>query len=60
MRQQGLKKRQIPKVIQLYQEGRTLTEVGLRFGVSQGVIRRVLEAHGIPRRRRGPRSAIAS
>jgi uncharacterized protein (DUF433 family) len=52
-RPQGTKRARA--IIEAYQSGMTLAEVGAQYGVNAGTIYKVLINHGIPRRHQGPR-----
>ncbi|GAB3805612.1 hypothetical protein GCM10028798_27770 [Humibacter antri] len=55
LRQRGLAAVDTPEAVRLYESGRTLIEVGLRFGVSQQAVRRAVAAEGVEIRPRGRR-----
>lgn len=55
MRTRGLAEEDIPEAVRLYESGMNMIEVGLRFGVSQGVAKRTVAAAGTTIRPRGRR-----
>lgn len=55
LRRRGLASTDVPEATALYRQGLTLLEVGRRFGVSQGAVRRALHSSGVTIRPRGPR-----
>ncbi len=48
MRTRGLAEEDIPEAVRLYESGMNMMEVGLRFGVSQGVAKRTWLQQGRP------------
>ncbi len=61
IRGKGVAREDHAEVVSLYKGGATLVEVGLKFGVSQQTIRRVLASQGVTIRPggRGPRHGLS-